>query len=137
MSPFKTSWHFYQGQALLSVWGGEGGKRGAGLDISAGALISSSICILKMLKPSLSVVVLGQLCRTRSGDRGQLRSVFQSCSEIPKYSGHVCLLADEQDSHLFECGGFCLKGRRESGFVAVMGAGPAQQASLFSACFVL
>lgn len=28
VSPFKTSWPFYQGQALLSVWEREDGKRG-------------------------------------------------------------------------------------------------------------
>lgn len=71
MSPFKTSWHFYQGQALLSVWEGEDGK--TGLDILAFALISSSICILETLKPSLSFVFVGQLCLMHFGDLCQLR----------------------------------------------------------------
>lgn len=51
--PFKTSWHFHQGQALLSVSEREDGKREAGLDILASVLIFSSICVLPVVPDSL------------------------------------------------------------------------------------
>lgn len=53
--PFKTSWHFHQGQVLLSVSEREDGKR-EGLDMLASVLISFSICIL------LVPISLNQFC---------------------------------------------------------------------------
>lgn len=53
--PFKTSWHFHQGQALLSVSEREDGKREAGLDILASVLISSCICVLPVVHDTVCI----------------------------------------------------------------------------------
>lgn len=57
MLPFKTSWHFHQGQALLSVSEREDVKRKAGLDILASMLITSSNCVLPVDTVSVSYLL--------------------------------------------------------------------------------
>lgn len=94
MSPFKTTWHFYQGQALLSVWEREDGKRGAGLDILAGFLSlppSASLNVEAVSEFCVGGTSEDQLSRFYLGDHCQLFSVFKFCTGIPKYSGCSCL----------------------------------------------
>lgn len=82
--PFKTSWHFHQGQTLLSVSEREDGKRKPCLDILASKRISCFICVLPV--DTVSVVFL--VNKWREHVCCLVWFLMVRCQQSPRYKLH-------------------------------------------------